>query len=122
MTTSNARQVVPASGMGLYVHVPFCKTKCPYCDFNTYQGIENLIEPFLPALSSEIGRWGETLAHPAVKSIFFGGGTPSYLPKGDIEQILVAIQASFQVGPDAEITIEANPGDLDVESHSGGCS
>ena len=114
MTTSSAQQVVPASGMGLYVHIPFCKTKCPYCDFNTYQGIENLIEPFLPALTSEIERWGDTLAHPAVKSIFFGGGTPSYLPKGDIEQILASIQSSFQVGPDAEITIEANPGDLDA--------
>ena len=114
MTTSSARQIVPASGMGLYVHIPFCKTKCPYCDFNTYQGIENLIEPFLPALTSEIRRWGDTLAHPAVKSVFFGGGTPSYLPKGDIEQILASIQEAFQVAPDAEITIEANPGDLDA--------
>ena len=113
MTTSNPRPIVPASGMGLYVHVPFCKTKCPYCDFNTYQGIEDLIEPFLPALTSEIERWGDTLAYPAVKSIFFGGGTPSYLPKGDIEKILSSIQASFQVAPNAEITIEANPGDLD---------
>ena len=113
MTTRNPRPIVPASGMGLYVHVPFCKTKCPYCDFNTYQGIEDLIEPFLPALTSEIERWGDTLAHPAVKSIFFGGGTPSYLPKGDIEKILSSIQASFQVAPNAEITIEANPGDLD---------
>jgi len=113
LTTSNPRPIVPASGMGLYVHVPFCKTKCPYCDFNTYQGIEDLIEPFLPALTSEIERWGDTLAYPAVKSIFFGGGTPSYLPKGDIEKILSSIQASFQVAPNAEITIEANPGDLD---------
>ena len=99
--------------MGLYVHVPFCKTKCPYCDFNTYQGIENLIEPFLPAITSEITCWGDALAHPPVKSVFFGGGTPSYLPPGDIERILVAIQSSFKVDPAAEISIEANPGDLD---------
>ena len=105
--------------MGLYVHVPFCKTKCPYCDFNTYQGIENLMEPFLPALTAEIGCWGETLAHPAVKSVFFGGGTPSYLPPGHIEQILAAIQTSFQVDPGAEITIEANPGDLDAAACAG---
>ena len=95
--------------MGLYVHVPFCKTKCPYCDFNTYQGIENLMEPFLPALTAEIACWGETLAHPAVKSVFFGGGTPSYLPLGYIEKILASIQDSFQVDPAAEITLEANP-------------
>ena len=99
--------------MGLYVHVPFCKTKCPYCDFNTYQGIENLIEPFLPAITSEITCWGDALSHPPVKSVFFGGGTPSYLPPGDISRILVAIQSSFQVDPTAEISIEANPGDLD---------
>ena len=119
MTTSNPRRIVPPSGMGLYVHVPFCKSKCPYCDFNTYQGIEDLIEPFLPALTSEIKRWGDTLAHPAVKSIFFGGGTPSYLPKGDIEKILASIQASYQVAPNAEITIEANPGDLDGAACAG---
>ena len=98
--------------MGLYVHVPFCKTKCPYCDFNTYQGIENLMEPFLPALTTEVECWGETLDHPAVKSVFFGGGTPSYLPPGYIEKILASIQESFKVDPAAEITIEANPGDL----------
>ena len=105
--------------MGLYVHVPFCKTKCPYCDFNTYQGIENLIESFLPALTTEIECWGETLAHPTVKSVFIGGGTPSYLPQGYIEQILAAIQASFNVAPDAEISIEANPGDLDETACAG---
>ena len=119
MTTSNPPQIVPASGMGLYVHVPFCKTKCPYCDFNTYQGIENLIEPFLPALMTEIECWGQTLARPLVKSVFFGGGTPSYLPQGYIEQILAAIQSSFQIRPGAEISIEANPGDLDAEACAG---
>ena len=119
MTTSNPPQIVPNSGMGLYVHVPFCKTKCPYCDFNTYQGIENLIEPFLPAITSEITCWGDALAYPPVKSVFFGGGTPSYLPPGDIERILVAIQSSFQVDPAAEISIEANPGDLDEAACAG---
>ena len=119
MTTSNSLRIVPSSGMGLYVHVPFCKTKCPYCDFNTYQGIENLIEPFLPAITSEITCWGDALGHPPVKSVFFGGGTPSYLPQGYIEQILAAIQSSFQVDPKAEISIEANPGDLDEAGCAG---
>ena len=119
MTTSSAPQIVPAAGMGLYVHVPFCKTKCPYCDFNTYQGIDDLMGPFLPALTTEIDCWGKTLARPRVKSVFFGGGTPSYLPAGYIEQILVSILASFQVDADAEITIEANPGDLDAAACAG---
>ncbi len=98
--------------MGLYVHVPFCKTKCPYCDFNTYQGIENLMEPFLPALTTEVECWGETLDHPAVKSVFFGGGSPSYQPPGELEKILASSQDSYTVETAAEVTIEANPGDL----------
>ena len=50
---STPESIVPQQGMGLYVHVPFCATKCPYCDFNTYQGIESLLEPFLEALTAE---------------------------------------------------------------------
>lgn len=119
MTASSAPQIVPAAGMGLYVHVPFCKTKCPYCDFNTYQGIDDLMGSFLPALTAEIECWGQTLAHLRVKSVFFGGGTPSYLPPGYIERILASIQTSFQVDQTAEITIEANPGDLDAPACAG---
>ncbi len=105
--------VVPGSGMSLYVHVPFCKTKCPYCDFNTYQGIENLMGPYLNALTLELDLWGETLGHPLVNTVFFGGGTPSYLPTGQIQHILAKIASSYTVSDAAEITIEANPGDLD---------
>ena len=111
MGTAN---VVPRTGMSLYVHVPFCKSKCPYCDFNTYQGIENLMGPFLKAITLELGLWGEALAHPTVNTVFFGGGTPSYLPPGYIQRILTTAGRSFSVVPDAEITIEANPGDLDL--------
>ena len=105
--------VVPGSGMSLYVHVPFCKTKCPYCDFNTYQGIEILMGPYLNALTLELDLWGETLGHPLVNTVFFGGGTPSYLPPGQIQHILAKIASSYTVSDAAEITIEANPGDLD---------
>ena len=100
--------------MGLYIHVPFCKTKCPYCDFNTYQGIESLMGPFRDALTAELSLWGQALGRPAVRTVFFGGGTPSYLPDGDIGKILVAISEAFAVEGAAEITIEANPGDLDA--------
>ena len=99
--------------MGLYIHVPFCKTKCPYCDFNTYQGIENLMGPFREAVTAELSLWGQALGGPVVRTVFFGGGTPSYLPDGDIRKILAAAQDSFSVEAAAEITIEANPGDLD---------
>ena len=104
--------MVPAPGMGLYVHVPFCKTKCPYCDFNTYQGIEGQMGSYLEAVTGELGLWGEALGHPPVRTVFFGGGTPSYLPEGAIESILEAATRAFLVNPEAEITLEANPGDL----------
>ena len=100
-------------GIGLYVHVPFCKTKCPYCDFNTYQGIEGQMGTYLEAVTTELRLWGSALGHPRVRTVFFGGGTPSYLPDGDIEAILQAASGSFTIDSKAEITIEANPGDLD---------
>ena len=105
--------------MGLYVHVPFCKTKCPYCDFNTYQGIEGQMGAYLEAVTAELRLWGNALGHPRVRTVFFGGGTPSYLPAGYIGAILQAASDSFAVDPSAEITIEANPGDLDTAACRG---
>lgn len=102
----------PAAGLSLYIHIPFCQTKCPYCDFNTYQGIENLMSPYVAALKAELGLWGRVLGGPPVNTVFFGGGTPSYLPPGAIGDILAAAGDAFSIDPDAEITIEANPGDL----------
>ena len=108
------RLPAPTTGQGisLYVHVPFCQTKCPYCDFNTYQGIESLFYPYLEALAAEVGLWGKALGHPPVNTVFFGGGTPSYLPEGSIIRLMDRIREAFPVDEDAEITIEANPGDL----------
>ena len=100
------------TGISFYVHVPFCQTKCPYCDFNTYQGIEGLMSPYLDALLSEITAWGRALGHPPVNTIFFGGGTPSYLPDGALGRIIAATSQAFSIREDAEITAEANPGDL----------
>ena len=74
----NISPVVTRTGMSLYIHVPFCQTKCPYCDFNTYQGIETLMAPYLEALIAEVEGWGMSLGHPVVNTVFFGGGTPSY--------------------------------------------
>ncbi len=108
--------MAPPEGIGLYIHVPFCKTKCPYCDFNTYQGIDGLMGRFLEAVTTEISLWGKSLGRPKVQTIFFGGGTPSYLPQGYIRAILDAAHASFEVDKGAETTIEANPGDLDLEA------
>ena len=98
--------------IGLYVHIPFCETKCPYCDFNTYTGIEPLIPSYVDALCTEIGTWGRVLDHRPVSTVFFGGGTPSYLPEDRIGLLLGAIEEAFEVGPEAEVTLEANPDDF----------
>ena len=100
---------------GLYVHIPFCATKCPYCDFNTYAGIEGQMEPYLAALRSEIELWGAVLSGPGLETVFFGGGTPSYLPEGSLGMLLDAIRGAFGLASDAEITAEANPDDLHEE-------
>ena len=101
--------------ISLYVHIPFCETKCPYCDFNTYAAIEPLMPNYVAALNTEIALWGELLGSPKVHTIFFGGGTPSYLPSDDIRHTMKTIHAAFNVGADAEVTLEANPGDFTAE-------
>ena len=98
--------------ISLYVHIPFCETKCPYCDFNTYAAIEPLMPSYVAALNTEITLWAKLLGTPKVHTIFFGGGTPSYLPSGDICRTMEIIHSAFKVEPDAEITLEANPGDF----------
>ena len=98
--------------LALYVHIPFCETKCPYCDFNTYAGIEHMIPAYIEALAAEIERWGVTLGRPAVTTLFLGGGTPSYIPAPELETVLAAVRRAFEIVPGAESTMEANPGDL----------
>ncbi|MDA1036304.1 MAG: radical SAM family heme chaperone HemW [Chloroflexi bacterium] len=97
--------------LGLYVHIPFCETKCPYCDFNTYAAIESLMPGYVDALEHEIEQWGAWLERPMLTSLFFGGGTPSYLPTGDIRRLVRTIQTAFVLPDEAEATLEANPGD-----------
>ena len=101
-----------AGTISLYVHVPFCATKCPYCDFNTYASIEGLMEPYVGALCSELRFWGEVLRAPAVSTVFFGGGTPSYLGCGQLSAVMETVRGSFDLARGAEITAEANPDDL----------
>ena len=98
---SHGLAALQETGISLYVHVPFCQTKCPYCDFNTYQGIEGLMASFVEALAAEIGAWGRALDGPPVNTVFFGGGTPSYLPDGDLGRIMVAVGEAFGISPDA---------------------
>ncbi|MQF99167.1 MAG: radical SAM family heme chaperone HemW [SAR202 cluster bacterium] len=101
--------------LSIYIHIPFCQTKCPYCDFNTYSGIESLIPDYVKAINSEIHYWGDSLNDLSVRTIFFGGGTPSYLPEGHLESILNQVYKFFQIESAPEITIECNPNDIDTD-------
>lgn len=125
----------------LYLHIPFCEAKCVYCDFNSYTHQEHLYEAFVAALCADIARGPEpaTLARLApapagaadpladddpaaplpVATIFFGGGTPSVLAPAQIGRILDACRARYAVAPDAEISMEANPGTISEANFAG---
>ena len=105
----------PSGGLALYVHIPFCESKCPYCDFNTYAGIEPLMPSYVSALAREIEQWGAWLDRPKLASVFFGGGTPSYLPPRDLQRLMDTIRDAFRLPDEAEATAEANPGDCTPE-------
>lgn len=102
----------PVESISLYLHIPFCATKCGYCDFNTYAGIEGMMESYIEAVRREIGFWGQVLQSPPVSTVFFGGGTPSHLLPGQISAVMETVGGTFDLAGDAEITAEANPDDL----------
>ena len=99
--------------LGLYIHIPFCERKCPYCDFNTYAGLESRFQDFVAALAGEMARWREPLRGRTVSTIFIGGGTPTVLEEAQLAQIFTAVDANFDLAEGCEITCEANPGTVD---------
>lgn len=99
-----------AEPLAVYLHIPFCQVRCAYCDFNTYAGLNDLIEPYTRALAQEMRLVGQAGGRPRVHTIFFGGGTPSLLPLAALAQLLAALRHAFDLTPDCEITLEANPG------------
>ncbi|RME32336.1 MAG: radical SAM family heme chaperone HemW, partial [Thermoflexia bacterium] len=97
------------TGVAIYLHIPFCRARCSYCGFNTYAGLEHRIPEYVEALCREIGG-----APPArVRTVYFGGGTPSLLPPEGLEQLLNALRGRFFSPDPVEITLEANPGTVD---------
>jgi oxygen-independent coproporphyrinogen-3 oxidase len=96
---------------GIYIHIPFCRSRCSYCDFATglYEG--ELAERYVSAVCSEIENWREVDEPAPVDTIYFGGGTPSLLSPAQIERLLDAVRSRFALTAGAEITLEINPGD-----------
>ncbi len=98
-------------GFGVYVHIPFCRHRCHYCDFNTYEGLDALFAPYVDALVADIDRWdGES---PPATSVFFGGGTPTLLAPEQLGRVLAAVRARTGIVSEAEITVEVNPETVD---------
>jgi oxygen-independent coproporphyrinogen-3 oxidase len=98
--------------IGLYVHVPFCVSKCAYCDFASYAGREADIPRYVDAVIREITRRGAETGHPKADTIFLGGGTPSLLDEFQVTRVLDALFEAFPIEEGAEITCECNPGTL----------
>lgn len=105
--------------LALYVHVPFCRARCAYCDFNTYAGLESLMPAYGRALQREIETVGERWGPFQISTIYVGGGTPSLLPLSRVAAVLDAVRGTFDLSPSAEITVEANPGTVDGAYLSG---
>jgi len=105
--------------VSLYLHIPFCRHRCSYCDFNTYTSVGSLKDAYSASLCKEIKQVGEAAVQDGVKlpvrTIYFGGGTPSLISPVSYVQILSAVRSSFKLLEDAEISMEANPGTVNAE-------
>ena len=95
--------------LGLYIHIPFCKAKCIYCDFYSLPRAEEQMDAYVAALRRDIAKRVEAADAYTVDTVYFGGGTPSYLGAERLEAILETVFAHYHVSADAEITTEANP-------------
>jgi len=101
------------SDFGIYVHIPFCLTRCDYCDFNAYAGMSTLLPRYVQALRREIRTVARSCDQPiTVSSVYLGGGTPSLLPSSGVGAVLDELRSNFVFHPDVEITLEANPGSV----------
>ncbi len=100
--------------IGLYIHVPFCKSKCNYCDFNSYAGMEELIPEYFNSMKKEIEFYRERLRDYTIGTVFIGGGTPSMVEEKYIVDILDICFKTMKISNEAEISIEANPGTVNL--------
>jgi oxygen-independent coproporphyrinogen-3 oxidase len=108
------RQAMDES-LSLYVHIPFCRSKCAYCDFNSYAGREALIPEYVGALLQEADAWSTVCGGKTVATLYFGGGTPSLLPLAETERLIEGLRQRFAVAPEAEVSLEANPESIDYD-------
>lgn len=98
----------------LYVHMPFCQKKCDYCDFTSYAGLEAMMPPYLAALRNELATYAKVLESKNIRTVYFGGGTPSTVPENEIAGLLDSIRNDFILEEKAEVSIEVNPGTVNL--------
>ena len=117
-TDSNTLNLSTLGDMGLYVHIPFCKQKCMYCDFPAYQNLQDYYETYVYALVQEINLWVSEHAESkerSIDTIYFGGGTPTELSIQQLQMIVDKIKSTFTITDDCHMTIESNPGEVDLQ-------
>ena len=102
--------------LGIYIHIPFCRSKCDYCDFYSLAGREGQMDQYQKALLAHIRETAPLAQGIAVDTIYFGGGTPSFYGAKRIRELLVAVHKLFQVEQGAEVTVECNPDSVDLKS------
>ena len=121
LPTPLAAPLVDPGWFGVYVHVPFCLTRCHYCDFVTYTGMEGLRRPYAAAVAEEAALAVAALGPepPPVTSVFVGGGTPTLLPAEDLGRLLDRLRELLAFAPGAEVTVEANPETVDAATAAG---
>jgi len=101
---------MPDRFISIYIHIPFCRTRCRYCDFNTYAGCEHLIDLYVSALKDEIEKVSSSIKDGHIAgTIYFGGGTPTILNEKQLSNILQTLRNNFKLTGDIEVTTEANP-------------
>ena len=101
--------------LSIYIHIPFCETRCSYCAFNVHTGMEDRIPAYVAALQHELRLVAGSRPNLAAHTVYFGGGTPSLLPADCYRDILSCLRDSFTLADDAEISLEANPNDLSLD-------
>ncbi|MEY3741002.1 MAG: hypothetical protein RLZZ192_1678 [Pseudomonadota bacterium] len=123
ITKSSKRALSPAGTLlatlpplSLYIHVPWCVQKCPYCDFNSHQAPRVVPEDiYLDALQADLEQALPSVWGRQVHTVFIGGGTPSLLSERAMDRLLSMLRAHLNIWPDAEITLEANPGTAEAQ-------
>lgn len=110
------RQTDGGEKLGIYIHIPFCRSKCDYCDFYSLAGQEGRMDSFQKALLAHLKETAPMARSFCVDTIYFGGGTPSWYGPKRLCELLKAVRKLYRVEKDAEITFEANPDSADFKS------